>query len=518
MSMPKEPRQLMINLMYLVLTALLALNVSNEILHAFKVINQSVTSSNTAIVDKNNKVYAAFDENENQEGQRDRVKPYNDRAKQIKVEAEATIKFLEQWKEKVVARAGGRDEAGEIEKEDDIDASTFLLVEEKGGDEIKKKLTELRNKMLAAINADAKANFEKTLPIKIVEPEKTENNPQADWSYGYFHNMPTVAAVTLLSKFQNDVRNSEAAILNQLMNEAGAEQIKFDEMAAIAVPKNSYVLAGQKVEANIMLAAYNKAVQPQVTTGGGGRVTKIENGVAVWETMASGVGLQTVKGTVSIDLGGRKETRPYEFQYMVGTTGASLQLDKMNVMYIGVDNPVTVSAAGYSLQDVSLVIPEANVVSTPGKLGHYEVRVEKIGERIAKIMAKDATGMHEISTMPIRVKRIPNPEARIGGKSSGSLQTSAFRAQAGIAAILDNFDFQAKYIVQSYEFSMLPKRGDLIGPFKVQGYKLNPSGNTSVDDAVKRAKPGDKLFFDEIIAVGPDKQPRKLNSVILTLL
>ncbi len=520
MSMPKEPRQLMINLMYLVLTALLALNVSSEILHAFKVINRSVTSSNAAIVDKNQQVYAAFDENEKQKGQEERIKPFNDKAKQIRKDADAAVKFLEEWKEKVVARAGGRDEKGEIEKEDDIDASTFLLVEQKGGDEIKKTLEDLRTKMLSVVSEkDAKANLEKNLPIKIEEPEKSENNPQASWSFGYFNNMPTVAAVTLLAKFQNDIRNSEAAIINQLIAEAGNIQVKFDEMAAIAVPKNSYVLAGQKVEANIMLAAYNKAVQPQVvSSGGGGRITKVENGVAIWETMAAGAGLQTVKGTVSIDLGGRVETRPYEFQYMVGSTGASIQLDKMNVMYIGVENPVTVSAAGYSLQDVSLVIADASVVPTAGKLGHYEVRVEKPGERIAKIIAKTATGSTEVGTMPIRVKFIPDPVAKIGGKSSGSMPTSSFRAQAGIAAVLDNFDFQAKYIVQSYEFSMLPKRGDLVGPYKVAGYRLVPSGNSSMDDAIKRIKPGDKLFFDEIVAVGPDKRPRKLNSVILTML
>lgn len=512
MSMPKEPRQLMINLMYLVLTALLALNVSNEILHAFKVINQSVTSSNEAIVDKNNKIYAAFDENENQEGQRDRVKPYNDKAKQIKAEAEATIKFLEEWKEKVVARAGGRDEKGEIEKEDDIDASTFLLVEQKGGDEIKKKLIDLRAKMLSVINPSAKASLEKNLPIKIVEPEKTENNPQADWSFGYFHNMPTVAAVTLLSKFQNDIRNSEAAIVNQLMNEAGAEQIKFDEMAAIAVPKNSYVLAGQKVEANIMLAAYNKAVQPQVSTGGGGgRVTKIENGVAIWETTASGVGLQTVKGTVAIDLGGRKETRPYEFQYMVGTTGASLQLDKMNVFYIGVPNPVTVSAAGYSLQDVSLNVEGAQI--TPKDPGHYDLVLTKPGNITARIMAKDAAGVKEISSMPIRVKYIPDPIAEIGGKPGGVMPLNVFKAQLGIIASLKSFEFDARFKVVSFSYSALPKRGDLIGPYNVKGGSFAGEAKGAMD----RAKAGDKVFLDEIKAVGPDGRIRQLSSLIVTL-
>lgn len=512
MSMPKEPRQLMINLMYLVLTALLALNVSNEILHAFKVINESVTSSNEAIVDKNKKVYEAFDASEKEPGQEARVKPYNDKAKQIKAEADKAIKALEDWKEKVVARAGGRDEKGEIEKEDDIDASTLLLVEEKGGDEIKKMLTDLRAKMLSVIDPSVKPVMEKNLPIRIVEHKASENNPQGDWSYAYFHNMPTVAAVTLLAKFQNDVRNSEAAILGQLQKEAGDVQVKFDNFMAIAVPKNSYVLAGQKVEASIMLAAYNNAINPSVTSSGG-RVTKVENGVAAWETSAGGVGMQTVKGTVSIDLGGRKESRDYSFQYMVGTTGASLQLDKMNVFYIGVPNPVTVSAAGYSLQDVSIQVDGATI--TPKELGHYELMLTKSGNVTAKIMAKDATGMKQISEMPIRVKFIPDPVAEIAGKSSGVMQASVWKAQMGIVAVLKNFEFDARFKVTSFSYSALPKRGDLIGPFNIKGASFKSS--TEAVNAQDRSKAGDKIFLEDIKAVGPDGKTRNLNSIILTL-
>lgn len=519
MSIPKEPRQIMINLMYLVLTALLALNVSNEILHAFKVINQSVTSSNSAIVDKNKVLYDTFDQLEGQEGQKDRVKPYNDKAKEIKKEADAAVKFLEDWKEKVVARAGGRDEKGEFNKEDDIDASTFLLVEQKGGDDIKKRLVALRTKMLSVVtDAEAKKGMDKNLPIKIVEPEKTENNPQADWSYGYFHNMPTVAAVTLLAKFQNDIRNSEAQVLNQLMNEAGNEQIKFDQMAAIAVPKNSYVLAGQKVEASIMLAAYNKAVQPQVvSSGGGGRITKVENGVATWETTASGAGVQKVQGSVSIDLGGRKETRQYAFEYMVGSTGASIQLDKMNVFYIGVPNPVTVSAAGYSLQDVFLSVEGAQVTAGSAGIGHYDVVVDKQVDVMANVVAKKAGGGQEtVGSMKVRVKRIPDPMPYVGTKNGGFMSSAEFKVQTGVTAKLLNFDFDTKFSVVGFEMSILPKRAELIGPFKVEK-SSRFDANSQLAEARSRCKPGDKVFIDNVLAVGPDKQTRKLPSLILTL-
>ncbi len=515
MSLPKEPRQLMINLMYLVLTAMLALNVSSEILHAFKTINQSINSSNISIQDKNNKLYQSFDEQENQTGQKDRVKPYNDKAKQVRTLAQEMYDYLENWKVRIIDQAGGYDDPGKtvIKREDDIDATTLLLVEKKGGDSVKQKIIDTRNAMLSMISERSREAFAKQLPLEIIEPGRSDNNPNADWKVGYFQSMPVMAAVTLFSKFQNDVRNSEAQIINQLASEAGDIQLKFDAIQAIAIPKNSYVLAGQKVEANILLAAYNKAVNPNVTSSSG-RVTKVENGIASWEIVADGVGLQTVRGKVKIDMGGRVEEDDYEFQYMVGSTGASIQLDKMNVFYIGVPNPITVSAAGYSIEDISVSIPDATLAST-GK-GKWDVTVTKPGKVTASINARTDGAVKQVGAMEVRVKSIPDPVAKIAGKTGGVVSAAVFRAQTGIPAVLEQFDFDTRFVVTSFDFSWLPKRGEYQGPHSVNGAYFK--GNQQVNQyQTTLAKPGDKVFIENIRAIGPDKRTRVLNSITLTL-
>ncbi len=519
MSLPKEPRQLMINLMYLVLTAMLALNVSSEILHAFEVINQSITSSNSSIQDKNQEIYEAFQSKEDDPVQRDRIKQYNDKAKIAKSKSEAMIATLEEWKKSIIEEAGGYTDDGEIKSKDNIDASTRLLVEKKGGDELKAKLEQLRSDFLTLVNPKYKAAISKDLPLKIVEPEKNDNNPQGDWATGYFYNMPTMAVVTLMSKFQNDVRNSEALILNQLAAEAGEEVIKFDAFEAIAVPTTSYALEGQKIEAKILLAAYNKSLDPTIQiTGGGGSIKEIKEGVGQYEATASGVGLKTVKGRVSVDLGGRVEERDFEFKYMVGSTGASIQLDKMNVFYIGVPNPITVSAAGYSLQDISVNIPGADVTADKDAgLGHYVVRVSKPGEVDANIIAKKTDGGTEkAGGMKVRVKFIPDPVAKVAGKTGGAIPANVFKAQRGILADLEGFDFDARFVVQSYQLSLLPKRGELIGPFEVQSAYLDKDNRVS--DVIKRARPGDRVYIEDIRAKGPDGRTRALTSITLLLL
>ena len=516
MSLPKEPRQLMINLMYLVLTAMLALNVSSEILHAFKTINQSITSSNSSIEDKNSKIYDSFQAQEDDPVTHDRIKPFNDKAKEIKSASESMIEYLANWKERIIQQAGGyeiHEGKKEIKNESDIDASTLLLVEKKGGDSVKAKIVELREKLLSVVNPSNREALAKQIPLNVLEPEKTDNNPTSDWSVGNFQSMPTMAAVTLFTKFQNDVRNSEALVLNQLNMEAGDLVVKFDEIAAIAVPKNSYALVGQKIEANILLAAYNKAKNPSVTSNTG-RVVKVENGVASWETTAAGVGQQTVKGQVTLDLGGRMITKDYTFQYMVGSTGASIQLDKMNVFYIGVPNPITVSAAGYSVEDISVNIAGADVKQTDK--GKYEVMVSQPGKVMANILAKTPAGPKQVGGMEVRVKNIPDPVAEVAGKTGGSLSAAIFRAQLGIPAALKGFDFDAKFVVTSYDFSYLPKRGEYQGPFTVSSALFNKDPRVATYQQ-NNAKAGDRIFIENIKAIGPDKRTRTLNTIVLTL-
>jgi len=513
MSLPKEPRQLMINLMYLVLTAMLALNVSSEILHAFKIINSSVGKSNDAINGKVNETLLAFQVNEDQPTSHDRVKPFNDKAKLVHAESNKMYDYFQQWKERVIQESGGYEDStgGEIKREDNIDASTRLLVENKGGDSVKVKLTEFSKFLLNNVSDSVRASMAKLLPIQVVEPGRSDNNPAGDWATGMFHNMPTLAAVTLFSKLQNDVRNSEAMVINQLFKEADAKQIKFDAITAIAVPKQSYLMQGQPIEAEIMLAAYNKSVSPTIS-GSGGSVT-VSDGIGHWKGSANGVGLQTVKGTLSVDLGADKVTKEWSFQYMVGSAGASMQLDKMNVFYIGVPNPITVTAAGYSLEDVSINVPGAQVNKISN--GKYEVNLTQPGEITATINAKGQDGaMHQVGAQKIRVKNIPDPEAQIGGKSGGALPVNIVRVQTGVVAQLKNFEFDARFVVTSFTFSYNKKRDpDLKGPFKSNGAYFSDEAKSLLSNA----KAGDRFFIDDIKAVGPDKRIRSINPLSFVL-
>jgi gliding motility-associated protein GldM len=526
MSIPKEPRQLMINLMYLVLTALLALNVSNEILNAFKTLSVSIDRSNESIEQKTQEVYNQIIENEKAPGQADKVRPYRIKADEVVKRCDDMVKYLKEWKHKVVMEAGGYSHTDSTmpDKMDNIDATTLLLVEKKGGDDLRKRIEDLRQFLIDQVSKGDAEQFAKSLPLAIKPAVKNEHNPTGDWNIENFEHMPAVAALALFSKFQNDVRSSQQLVIDKLYNEAHLKDLKFDTIAAIALPSQSYLLEGDKIQASILLAAFNKAVKPEVKMlGGGGSTKPAVNGVVPWETVAKGTGLQTVRGKIVLQSEGGPIEKEWKFEYMVGTTGASMQLDKMNVFYIGVDNPVTVAAAGYSVEDVYLDAPGCKVRDSSAK-GHFIIRTgDKIGKVAVNIMAKGkdkGQAAKQVGAMEVRVKRIPDPVAKLGGSTGGSMPAGTFRIQIAPAATLDNFDFAASFKIISFTYSMLPKGRDIVGPFNVEnravGCRLGD--NPNIRKAMDGARAGDKVFIENIKAVGPDGMPRILNSIVLTLI
>ncbi len=522
MSIPKEPRQLMINLMYLVLTALLALNVSSEILNAFKIVNKSIQRSNETVSDKNKKVYQDFQDNLDIASKRDRVKPLFDKAQEAKAASDEMYAFIDSLKSQIIAQSGGYLPEGkdELKNESDIETPTRIMIEGyKGdngakvsprGDELKNKLIAIRERFLSYVDDPAKkAELAAQLPLRIDTPV-SENNPTGDWSVGHFRMVPVMAAVTILTKFQSDVKNTESTVIKYLFDQVDAKVAKFDAIRAIAVPKNAYVMQGQKIEADIMLAAYNTTVNPRITGPG---TIAVKDGVGTFTSTASGVGMQTVKGNLTVDGPNGPENKSWEFQYMVGSAGASIQLDKMNVFYIGVPNPITISAAGVPLENVSLSIPGAQYPST-GK-GKYDVTVTQPGKVMATITAKMPDGTSkQMGAMEIRVKRIPDPQARIGGKASGVMPSNVLKVQTGIVAALDYFDFEAKFVVIGFSMGHTPRRGDYWQSSKVA---TNAYFTEEMKGRLAVVKPGDKVFFDDIKARGPDGTVRTLNSITLTI-
>jgi gliding motility-associated protein GldM len=511
MSIPKEPRQLMINLMYLVLTAMLALNVSAEIINAFFALNKGLKTSSGIVATSNenmmkgiDKVANAYRNPTNQAYQGRAVE-----AQKISAEFEAYIKGVT---DELIEAAGGVDKThadGRPVRYKDKDVTTNLFLSEgqgKGrGAEIEKKIQEMRDRFLKlSDDADRKAMADQiALQVDSIPSDSKAKN----WAELKFKQMPVAAVMPMLSKLVNDAKTSETTLLNYFLKKVNGEtEIRLDEFRVAIAPKKSYLIRGDKFEADIYLAAYSKNPGANISISANGSGLPLRDGVAHYETTPGGIGKQTVNATASIRnplTGLTKETKG-TFEYEVGEKSGTISAEKMNVFYIGVTNPVAISAAGVSSNSLRLNCTGCESLNKKND-NNYDITVNRPGEAT---LTMTGDGGFTVSKK-FRVKQIPDPYPITTFNKKGGLAGSGEMASfGGLIAKLDNFDFEAKCSIQSYVLFRVPRRED------PQQVNVNNATSPEAQRICQLAKPGDSYQFLEIKARCPgDGAARSIGSL-----
>ncbi len=497
MSLPKEPRQKMINIMYLVLTALLALNVSSEILNAFKVVDKSLVTSNTNLESANQTIYESLELKLKDNQTAERAKPWHERAQQAKKLSDEMYGYINQLKTDLKKEADSKmvDLNGkQVEqfKEDDLEAATRLFGSGEGGKKqgpiLEAKLKAYKDAMLA-IDPSIKAEFDKNFPVD-VSPQVGQDGKTKEFTEAFFHMTPTVAGLTLLSKFQNNVKNAENLVVTYCHSQVGAVKVVYDQFAALVGQSSNYVMPGEPMEITAGVGAYSKAAQPQITIGGSGIALDAE-GRAVYKFVASGAGARSVPVNVTFTKpDGTKESKTFDVKYTVGTPGgAAVMLDKMNVFYIGVDNPVTIgSPTGWDKTSVSMA---GGTISGTGS--KRTVRVTTIGPASINVVADKSASKFEF-----RVKKIPDPVFKVGtGKVR--MPSVEFKSQQFCRAELENFDFDLKFSIVSATVYFSGANFPNVAQTSITGNNL-----AALSAFMQRCGPGSVVTFDNVKVQGPD--------------
>lgn len=509
MSLPKEPRQKMINIMYLVLTALLALNVSAEILNAFKTVDHSLESATGIIEKKNTDIFNSFKRKMDDPVTREKASFWFPRAEQAKKYADEMYNYLEALKKELKQEAGlKKNDAGEdVYKEDDLDAPTRLFIsaapEGKGkGKELFQKLSDFKKNLLA-IDDTLATEVGNNLPLDLSIPKTNNKAGNDDWAYHYFHMTPAIAAITILSKLQNDVRNSEAQVVEYCHKEIGEVEIIFDEYNAIAQADTRYLMQGEELTITAGIGAFSKNAQPTVTIDG--RSVPLKEGVAEYKLTAAQPGVYSKK--VRIDykkLDGSSSFVEKEVKYTVGTpSGLVLSTDKTRVFYAGLDNPLSVTG-GSGDEKVNVSFSGPGVIGTKVGPGQYIVKCKDPGK--ATVVANDGKNSQ---TALIPIKRMPDPLATIGGEAGGAIPKNKFTAQIGVAAELKDFIFEGiKFNVIEYTMIFTGKGFPEMKVVQMD----SPYFNEEAKSYLKMAREGTTIIIDEIKVVGPDgSRPLKQN-------
>lgn len=536
----ETPRQKMIGMMYLVLTALLAMNVSKQILQGYLSVNESLVKSKENLKDNNIRVTKAF---EASIGGNAAAKPYYEKALEAQKLISEVDKYISELRAKIVAHTEPTALENEkiadtlnlrrMEKIDDYDMPSHMLglgepkQPEKGpftAYELRQKLDGLYNKLVSMVDAmqkDPKTKFldddyqgikKKFASIKPTDSNREEDGIKFNWEMDNFYHLPLAAVYTNLNKFQTDLKNIEAEVLQVFSGASGKLAIKFDAIKARVVAPSSYIQAGQPYEADIFLAASSSKLaagdmeiligvdSAAAANGAKGTSVPVVGGEGKYSVGTGGEGDQTYKGVIKYkNPDGTFKYYPFEQSYKVAKSAATVSADQMNVFYAGVPNPVTASAAGISPADISVNATGAGVKVAGKGNGKYEFTFTGTGECMVTVSAKTKDGVKaQGPPIKFRVKPLPKPELKIGGKfAPQEMKKSDLGMVSGLGAGANGFDFQANFVVMSYEVT---------GKGKGKLAQASGNGNNLAADAAKILKDADvnsKVYIDAKVK-GPD--------------
>jgi gliding motility-associated protein GldM len=549
----ETPRQKMIAMMYLVLTALLALNVSKEILNAFLVVNDSMESTNTSISAKIEDAYAKF--KIQYDLNKEKVGPFYEQAEVIRQDADELVDYIEDLKLQLVmvSERMTADEAietfykdtvingvqkkflklKEVPTKDKYDATTNYLV--KRGDlagsgeayVLSAKMDEYRQVILDAMNLPTDTKKVGLITNMDGITYRDADGKRQDWEQHNFYTTILAADITILNKIIGEARSAEFNAVNYLYSSVSETDFKFDEVAAKVIPRSTYILQGRNYEAEVLVAASDTKLDATVrilmgadtlTETDKGRATVIEGdaGLVKLDFPATNVGPQRYAGIIEMVDPATNKVTDYHFKggYIVAPPALTVAPLKMNVLYIGVDNPVSISAPGIPDERIQSSI-DHGVLKRDAEGKDWLIRIDKMPKGVNKAYVSASADI-EGDQLPLgraefRVKRVPTPTAEIAGQTDGKIDKNRLLAAAAIIPNMRDFEFEIYYEVTGYTFATI-LNGDWI-PKNVRGNRFTDE----INGIIRNGKRQQKFFFENIQAKGPDGSTRSLNPVNLEL-
>lgn len=535
----------MIGMMYLILTAMLALNVSKEAVEAFRKVDQSLTKTTANYIKKNDITYAAFDvaaaENPEKAGEW-RTKAYD-----VKARADELFNYIQDLKVEIVTKAEG-DDSEALLPDNQIDITKVKKIDENNipsevlvgsnqagkGNDLKALIEDYKGFLVETLGGKDIAAEQSILDIlNTSDPQNLEKTGTEDWVTATFQTLPLVAAITVLSKMQVDVRNAETDVLNFLYTQIEAGSYKFNKIIPTVIPNSTYIMQGNEYEAQVFLAATDTTQDPEILVG---NYSKTENadgtfnyemvgdysklpvdasGVGIYRVRPGGVGERSFSGLIRIKApNGSMRSVPFSSKYSVGPPNVVVSPTAMNVLYQGIQNPMDISVPGVGSDKLTVRMTNGDIRKGKYKdyRGEYVAQPKTVGQNAQIIVSANING--KVQTFPaveFRVRRLPDPEARFANMKEGNVLRSVAAAQQVVTAVLENFEFDLTYTVTGFTVSVNDK-----------GFEITAeSNNNRLTDKQKgligNLRAGQKLIIEKIKAVGPDGRTRDLNPIILKI-
>ena len=505
-----SPRQRMINMMYLVLTALLALNVSKEVLNSFFEVNQGIERTTTNFSLKNSETYAAFDNAA--ENNPEKYQEVRDKAYLIKKNADELVVFIKEMQYDLVLLADGKvflgpdngfkDEDGELIKEKAITVSwNSLTADQKtmsigelnakddrnsSGDlfynnkrkknratDLKKQIQDYQSFLINLVDDQSLIN---NINLVCDVSNKGSGKKKQSWEEYNFLDMPSVGALTILSKIQSDLRNIEADVINYLKRDIDAKSLKFTSAEGIQIPKTNFVLRGDSFRAKIFITAKNENQNPDIYVGdydslGGGKyemkgvegvdyeIVKVINGKGMFAKRTTSEGSKKWGGLIAMKTETGTKFYPFDGEYLVAAKTAIVSPTKLLILYAGLEaiggNPIKVSVPGYTASEITPRMSNGTLKIEKKSEGMYSAFPNKNAKSAVVTLYANVDGSQtKMGEVKFKVRKTPPAAPVVRSVDANGLCDRSILKTEIVQATLDNFLFDGlKYMVTSFKLS-----------------------------------------------------------------
>lgn len=540
----------MIGMMYLVLTAMLALNVSVDVLNAFVLVDDGLSRTTENYSIKNEKLYDEFSAAEMVNPTK--VGPWKAKAEEIRKKVKDIYDYAQDAKVAVVI-AGEGPETPAVNMEtktinceliggkDNTDIGHRVLIGIDGnngrGIELKKKLEDFRAFCINQIDPNKGEDLIKSIEgiLDTSNPPVKEDGTQNTWESARFAHIPMISVIPQLTKIQVDVLNVESEMVNYLLGQIGKADFKFNVLSATVIPSSSYVFQGDEFRAEVFLAASDTTQQPIIhicrydstlnqqtqqwdysIVGTSEEIPVSKNGRGMFRRKASSLGNQNWSGLIEMKApDGSIVLKPFKHSYSVLQPNVVIAPTKMNVLYLGVDNPMEISVPGVSPDKISATINNKGSIKKEGS--GYIVRPGSGTTCDITVLATGEGGKKQsMGSRQFRVKQVPPPTPMLmvnardwkNYKERG-IEKNLLSNIIGLKAEMVDFDFDLSYKVVGFKLSAT-----------IQGFlQEQESKSNRFTDGQKKIivnlRSNSQIALTNIKAVGPSGNVVDLNDIVL---
>ena len=505
---PISPRQKMINLMYVVLMAMLALNVSNEVLDGFSIVEESLNRTTENSSNENQAIYGDFEAQMKSNPQK--VKAWFEKATAVKNMSDSLFNFAQQLKIAIVKEADGNDgDVMNINRKDDLEAANRVMLAPGSGqgEKLYNAINSFREKILKMVSDERQRNIiASNLTTQLPKNAKTMGK---NWQEYMFEDMPVAAAVTLLSKLQSDIRYAEGEVLHTLVANIDMKDIRVNKLSAFVIPNSQTIVRGDKFSAKIVMAAVDTTQHPQIFIGG--REMKLRDDT--YEIITGRTGDFNLTGYITM-LNGNGETirRDFNQKYTVVDPSATVSADLMNVLYAGFNNPISISIPGVPLNKVSATMTGGTL--QPVGPGKYIARPSAVGKditiNVTSLQSGNAKTMGQY-TFHVRKLPDPTPYIQIGDNRfrTGGLAKASLMNINGIKAAIDDGLLDIPFKVLGFETVFYDNMGNAV-PMVSNGDSFSQRQR----ETFRTLSRNRRFYITRITAIGPDGIKRSLPSAM----